>query len=49
MALQTLEFACHMMITAMGANIDLHPLPKDTVQDFLNHSGYKPRRKWDEQ
>jgi ribulose-5-phosphate 4-epimerase/fuculose-1-phosphate aldolase len=48
MALQTLEFACQMMVTAMGAHIGLEQLPNDTVQDFLHHSGYKPRRKWDD-
>lgn len=48
MALQTLEFACQMTITARGANIELNPLPKDTVKDFLDFSGYKPGRKWDD-
>ncbi|GIN69784.1 hypothetical protein J14TS2_02590 [Bacillus sp. J14TS2] len=46
MALQTLEFACRMFITANGASIPMKQLPENTVQDFLEHSGYKPRRRW---
>lgn len=47
MALQTLEFACRMFITARSAGIELDKLPEKTVNDFLNHAGYKPRREWD--
>ncbi|MFS0613432.1 class II aldolase/adducin family protein [Lederbergia ruris] len=46
MALQTLEFACRMFITANGASIPMKQLPENTVQDFLEHSDYKPRRRW---
>jgi ribulose-5-phosphate 4-epimerase/fuculose-1-phosphate aldolase len=49
MALQTLEYTCRMMITAMSASANLNQLPLDVVNDFLHHSGYKPRRKWDKQ
>jgi L-fuculose-phosphate aldolase len=49
MALQTLEFACKMLVSAKRAQIELDRLPMDTVTDFLHHAGYKPRRKWDEQ
>jgi len=48
MALQTLEFACRMFITAKSAGMDLDKLPPVIVNDFLNHSGYKPRRRWEE-
>lgn len=48
MALQTLEFACRMLITAKSAAIDLHGLSQEVVDDFLNHAGYKPRRKWED-
>lgn len=47
MALQTLEMACRMLITARGSGIDLKCLPPDTVDDFLHNAGYKPRRKWE--
>lgn len=47
MALQTLEYTCKMMVTAMGASISMNSLSKPAVTDFLNNSGYKPRRKWD--
>ncbi|MFC0472136.1 class II aldolase/adducin family protein [Halalkalibacter kiskunsagensis] len=49
MALQSLEFACRMLVTAKGSNVELERLPNDTVHDFLHHAGYKPRRKWDDQ
>ena len=48
MALQTLEYTCRMMITAMGAKVGMTPLENNVVNDFLNNSGYKPRRKWEE-
>ncbi|GAB2566612.1 class II aldolase/adducin family protein [Gracilibacillus alcaliphilus] len=48
MALQTLEFTCRMMITARGASVDLRSIPQPVVDDFLQHSGYKPKRKWGE-
>lgn len=46
MALQTLEMACRMVITAKSASVDLDRLDSGTVFDFLNHAGYKPRREW---
>lgn len=45
-ALQVLETTCRMVITARGAGLDLAPLPPETVEDFLEHAGYKPRRRW---
>jgi L-fuculose-phosphate aldolase len=48
MALQTLEMACRMLITSQAAQIRLNPLPESQVGDFLNHAGYKPRRKWNQ-
>ncbi|MDX1993267.1 MAG: class II aldolase/adducin family protein [bacterium] len=46
MALQTLEYTCRMLVTAKSAGIALRPLPPETVQDFLDNAGYKPRRAW---
>ncbi|WNQ09099.1 class II aldolase/adducin family protein [Paenibacillus aurantius] len=46
MALQTLEMACRMLLTAKGCGIPLTPLPGETVRDFLDNAGYKPKRKW---
>ncbi|QHT61131.1 class II aldolase/adducin family protein [Paenibacillus lycopersici] len=47
MALQTLEMACRMLITARSAGVSLAKLSGETVQRFLNHAGYKPRREWE--
>lgn len=47
MALQTLEFACKMVITSKNASINMRHLPTNIVQDFLHHSEYKPRRRWE--
>jgi 3-dehydro-4-phosphotetronate decarboxylase len=46
MGLQTLEMVCRMTITARSAGLDLRPLPAATVADFLENSGYRPRREW---
>lgn len=46
MALETLEIACRMMLLARGAGLTLRGLPPDTVADFLENAGYKPRREW---
>ena len=46
MALHTLEFVCRMIITAQGAGVKLRSLPASTVTDFLESSGYRPRREW---
>ncbi|TJY43560.1 class II aldolase/adducin family protein [Cohnella pontilimi] len=48
MALQTLEMACRMAVTAQAGGIGMNPLPEAAVQHFLSHSGYKPRRRWEE-
>jgi len=47
MALQTLEYTCKMMVTAMGASVNMNSLSEEVVTDFLDSSGYKTRRKWD--
>ncbi|MBS4220896.1 class II aldolase/adducin family protein [Bacillus sp. FJAT-49711] len=47
MSLQTLEMACRMILMAKTSNVELQPLPETTVNDFLLHSGYKPRRRWE--
>ncbi len=44
-ALQALEFACRMAVTARAAGIELAGLPLSTVEGFLD-SGYRPRRTW---
>lgn len=46
MGLQTLEFVCRMAITARSAGLELRSLPSSTVTDFLENSGYRPRREW---
>jgi L-fuculose-phosphate aldolase len=46
MALQTLEMACRMLITAKSSGTELRSLNKDITRDFLEHAGYKPRREW---
>jgi L-fuculose-phosphate aldolase len=48
MALHTLEYVCRMVIAARGAHLDLRPLPRATVDDFLNNAAYRPRRAWPE-
>ncbi len=45
-ALTTLEVACKMLITAKSAGISICSLSPETVDDFLNNSGYKLRREW---
>jgi 3-dehydro-4-phosphotetronate decarboxylase len=42
--LHTLEFVCRMTITARSAGIELRSLSVSTVADFLENSGYRPRR-----
>jgi 3-dehydro-4-phosphotetronate decarboxylase len=46
MALQTLELACKMFLTAKGANIEMNGLREEVVKDFLINAAYKPRRNW---
>lgn len=46
MGLHTLEFVCRMTITAQGAGVKLRSLSASTVTDFLENSGYRPRREW---
>ncbi|WP_144478228.1 class II aldolase/adducin family protein [Cytobacillus oceanisediminis] len=46
MALQTLEMACKMLVTAHGAKIEMMGLPKEIEKSFLDNAGYKPRRTW---
>jgi 3-dehydro-4-phosphotetronate decarboxylase len=46
--LHTLELVCRMVVEARQAGITLRSLPAATVSDFLERSGYRPRRKWAE-
>ena len=46
MSLQTLEMVCRMTITARSAGLELESLSPSAVADFLEHSGYRPRREW---
>ena len=48
MGLQTLEMVCRMLITSRSAGLQLRSLPSPTVKDFLENSGYRPRREWQE-
>ncbi|WP_276357148.1 class II aldolase/adducin family protein [Cohnella caldifontis] len=47
MALQTLETACRMWVVAQSSGARLNRLPAGVVDDFLERSGYRPRRRWD--
>lgn len=40
------ELACRMWLEAKNAGLRLKPLPAETVRDFLDHSGYRPRCAW---
>ena len=44
--LEVLENTCRMCLEAAQAGIALQPVGPDTVDDFLNNSGYKPPRSW---
>src|SRR5215216_647924 len=44
MGLHTLELVCRMVISARSAALDLRSLPASKVMDFLENSGYRPRR-----
>ncbi len=46
MGLQTLEMVCRMVVTAKSAGIELRGLAAERVAEFLNRSGYRPRREW---
>jgi ribulose-5-phosphate 4-epimerase/fuculose-1-phosphate aldolase len=46
MGLQTLEMVCRMAITARSTGLALRSLSAATVTDFLENSGYRPRREW---
>jgi ribulose-5-phosphate 4-epimerase/fuculose-1-phosphate aldolase len=46
MGLHTLEMTARMVVTARTAGLDLRSLPAATVAEFLERSGYRPRREW---
>jgi ribulose-5-phosphate 4-epimerase/fuculose-1-phosphate aldolase len=46
MGLHTLEMTARMVVTARSAGLDLQALPAATVAEFLERSGYRPRRQW---
>jgi 3-dehydro-4-phosphotetronate decarboxylase len=46
MALQTLEMACKMLVTAQAAKVEMSGLRNELEKDFLENAGYKPRRRW---
>ncbi|MDQ4076762.1 MAG: class II aldolase/adducin family protein [Chloroflexota bacterium] len=46
MALHTLELTCRMAVTARAAQLPIRSLSTDVVEDFLERSGYRPRREW---
>lgn len=45
MALETVEMTSRMIITARMSGLTLHALSPATANDFLEHAGYKPRRR----
>lgn len=47
-ALEVLETACRMHFVAAAAGIALKPATIQQEFDFLNNSGYKPRKTWKE-
>jgi 3-dehydro-4-phosphotetronate decarboxylase len=46
-ALEILENTCKMLVLSNSSGIALQTLDQKTVNSFLNESGYKPRRVWD--
>ena len=46
MGLHTLEMVCRMLVTARSAGIEMKTLAPQVVADFLERSGYRPRREW---
>lgn len=44
MRLETLEMACHMILEAKKAGVQLARIPDKVVEDFLENSLYKPRK-----
>jgi 3-dehydro-4-phosphotetronate decarboxylase len=47
MALQTLEMACRMLLISQKAGVVLQELSEKEVHSFLQESGYKSRRMWE--
>jgi len=45
-SLHTLELACRMVLLARSAALPMRPIAPEQVIDFLEHSGYRPRRRW---
>lgn len=46
MGVHVLELVSKMLVTARAANIPMHAIPRETVREFLEKSGYRPPRKW---
>jgi hypothetical protein len=46
MGLHTLEMVARMVVMARAAGLPLKSIPRGTVADFLEHSRYRPRRRW---
>lgn len=46
MALETLEYTSKMFIESEKSKIHINGLSDETVNDFLQNSGYKPVREW---
>jgi 3-dehydro-4-phosphotetronate decarboxylase len=44
--LHTLEVVCAMLSAAGQSGIEINPLSNEVVNDFLENSGYRPRRQW---
>ena len=46
MGLHTLEMTARMVVTARASGLNLQALPAETVAEFLERSGYRPRHQW---
>ena len=46
MALQTLEYTAKMHVTAKKSSVNMKQVSNQTEKDFLQNSGYKPKRNW---
>lgn len=46
MGLHTLEMVCRMVVTARSAGVEMRRLSPQTVQYFLEKSGYRKPREW---
>lgn len=48
MGVHVLELVSKMLVTARAANVNMQPIAREVVRDFLDKSGYRPPRRWGE-